>query len=39
MDKNIVNEVKAVDYALLDGTFYSNSELPAVSWKKCHIRL
>jgi len=27
-DKNIVNEVKAVDYALLDGTFYSNSELP-----------
>jgi len=27
-DKNIVTEVKKVDCALLDGTFYSNSELP-----------
>jgi len=27
-DKNIVNEVKSVDYALLDGTFYTSSELP-----------
>jgi len=27
-DKSIVNEVKPVDYALLDGTFFSGSELP-----------
>ena len=27
-NKSIVNEVKSVDYALLDGTFYNSTELP-----------
>ena len=27
-DKDILNEIKSVDYALLDGTFFQNGEIP-----------
>ncbi len=33
-DRNIVEEIKKVDFALLDGTFYKNGELPGRDMKE-----
>jgi pyrroloquinoline quinone biosynthesis protein B len=33
-DRNIVDEIKKVDFALLDGTFYKNGELPGRDMKE-----
>ena len=33
-DHNIIDEIKKVDYALLDGTFYKNGELPGRDMKE-----
>ena len=33
-DRNILDEIKNVDYALLDGTFYRNGELPGRDMKE-----
>ena len=33
-DRNILDEIKKVDYALLDGTFYQNGELPGRDMKE-----
>ena len=33
-DRNVVDEIRKVDYALLDGTFYKNGELPGRDMKE-----